>query len=79
MIQRINCTSKLKTSIEIDTKITGELTHQDLIDITRTYGLAPPDLDSYSVEVIGGGISGGAKLILRNTFTGKTAPTVTRA
>ena len=58
---------KMKQTTNIETTITVELNAQDILAYVTEKKLTPPDWDFYSVEVIGNGVSQGAKLMIKHT------------
>lgn len=58
---------QMKRNITVETTIAVDLTPQDVYAYVHEKKLVPSDWDYFSVEVVGSGISEGAKLVIRHT------------
>lgn len=58
---------KMKQTVHIETTIGVELSPQDILDYVMEKKLVPSDWRYYSVNVIGNGVSEGARLIIKHS------------
>lgn len=64
----------MKRTVNVETTIVVDLTAQDIDEYVAKNDLVPSDWEYYSTEVIGNGISNGARLIVKHL---ETKPTIT--